>query len=870
LAYFGRPADVSGLSFYADKTEAQVVAAFSASAESQAFFGSLNTLAQINTIYQNLFNRAAEPAGLTYWAGEINSGRLSLAQASMGILAGAQNADRLAVTNKLAAATAFTAALDTSAEMIGYQGTSVITSARAFLASVNDTAASLTAATATTALNASVATVVAAGASSASSSSGFTLTTGIDTPTTTTSTVITGAVNATVAASTFNTGDTISGARSVTITYANAGAEVVAANLTDVTTFSGTMLAAAQVNAALFSNVSNIQSLGGGLGFALTVNNGLLASTYGVSGETSAGGITLASTRTVVTGTADVINFAVTGSGTSTADVALVNSVATGVETATVATSGTNFFAISGVGFTAAATDGTTLNITGSGNNTINAAAMTNVSTYDMSTATGTNTLRLNGALTTSDVVKGGTGADTLRVAQVGTAAALTVTGVETLRMATGSVTGTLNFATAPSFTALRVDGDTAESGTNTLTGIGSTATALSYRGDELTANAATAQQFNNLTITGSYTGTADSLAVTVSNGGITQTAAGGYTLRTLTAAGVETMTVAVNDIAAGATATFTGITDTTLSSLSATSAGNVVFGTITTAGGAGDTGTLSTLNLSGITGTGTSSLTLANGVVATNLTITATGGTGTTTVTTGAEAAGDNIIYTGGAGIDNFTGTGFLGTITATGGASADVMLGGSGIDTITGGEGADRITGSLGADVIILTETTSAADVVIFSAITDGSAAGTLTTGSDTITGFLGGTDKISVLGNAASVVINAIGTAQIALAAFTSTASGALDLNTLATGGAFITGATAADLTSSANVIAAIGAAANETVGESVYIAVQNTAANAYGVYHFVSTIASNTVAAAELKLLGIVSYTGTVVAGDFIFT
>ena len=31
LAYFGRPADVSGLSFYADKTEAQVVAAFSAS-----------------------------------------------------------------------------------------------------------------------------------------------------------------------------------------------------------------------------------------------------------------------------------------------------------------------------------------------------------------------------------------------------------------------------------------------------------------------------------------------------------------------------------------------------------------------------------------------------------------------------------------------------------------------------------------------------------------------------------------------------------------------------------------------------------------------------------------------------------------------
>jgi len=180
LAYFGRPADVSGLSFYASRTEAQVVAAFSASPESQAFFGSLNTLAQINAIYQNLFNRAAEPAGLVYWAAEINTGRLSLAQASMGILAGAQNDDKLAVTNKLAAATAFTAALDTSAEMIGYQGSAVITSARTYLASVGSTAASLTAATATAALSASVATVVAAGTSTASTGSTFTLTTDAD------------------------------------------------------------------------------------------------------------------------------------------------------------------------------------------------------------------------------------------------------------------------------------------------------------------------------------------------------------------------------------------------------------------------------------------------------------------------------------------------------------------------------------------------------------------------------------------------------------------------------------------------------------------------------------------------------------------
>jgi len=72
LAYFGRPADTSGLAAYASATEAQVKAAFSASAESQAFFGGLELTAKINAIYQNLFNRDAEPAGLLHWMGKID------------------------------------------------------------------------------------------------------------------------------------------------------------------------------------------------------------------------------------------------------------------------------------------------------------------------------------------------------------------------------------------------------------------------------------------------------------------------------------------------------------------------------------------------------------------------------------------------------------------------------------------------------------------------------------------------------------------------------------------------------------------------------------------------------------------------------
>jgi len=176
LAYFGRPADPSGLAYYSEKTEAQVKAAFSASPESQAFFGSLEINAQINTIYQNLFNRDAEPAGLAYWSKEIGAGRLSLADAAMGILAGAQNADKTAVANKLAASAAFTAALDTTAEILGYAGAASIAPARAYLHAVDSTAASLTAATA--GVDASIAGVVAAGAVSQGQT--FTLTAGID------------------------------------------------------------------------------------------------------------------------------------------------------------------------------------------------------------------------------------------------------------------------------------------------------------------------------------------------------------------------------------------------------------------------------------------------------------------------------------------------------------------------------------------------------------------------------------------------------------------------------------------------------------------------------------------------------------------
>jgi len=173
LAYFGRPVDPTGLTDYAASTDTQVADAFAASAESKALYGSTFNYAQINAIYLALFNREAEKAGLEYWYAKVADKTYTAAGAAIAILNGAQNADLTAIENKLAASAAFSAALDTSSEMIGYSGDAAAASARAFLSTVTTTAATAAA------VDAAVASAVAAKTAVAGQT--FTLTTGVDT-----------------------------------------------------------------------------------------------------------------------------------------------------------------------------------------------------------------------------------------------------------------------------------------------------------------------------------------------------------------------------------------------------------------------------------------------------------------------------------------------------------------------------------------------------------------------------------------------------------------------------------------------------------------------------------------------------------------
>lgn len=202
--------------------------------------------------------------------------------------------------------------------------------------------------------------------------------------------------------------------------------------------------------------------------------------------------------------------------------------------------------------------------------------------------------------------------------------------------------------------------------------------------------------------------------------------------------------------------------------------------------------------------------------------------------------------------------GNGAFLSLNVTAGGGNDTIVGGAGADMIVGGGGVDSI--NLGAD--------TAADFVRADEGHGAVAVGGTFTAVDTVTNFITANDTFQVSGAGTSVVLNALAAAQAPGTTFTAVATGAFNLNG-AVGGALITGATALDLTNEVQVRVAIGAVANETVGEEAYFVVANAAGTQVGVYHFVSTTANNAVGAGELELLGVVTHTGAITAADFVF-
>lgn len=168
VAFFNRPADVAGLNYWTsyNGSIADLFNAFAGSQEYKSLFTGQNSTQIVNTVYQNLFGRSPDVAGLNYWVGQLDAGKVTVGNIANAVNAGAQGTDKTIIDNKVAAATSFTTALDTTSEIVGYAQASnaTLSQVKTWLSAVTDQASTVTAATA--ALPA-LTTTVSSGASSA-------------------------------------------------------------------------------------------------------------------------------------------------------------------------------------------------------------------------------------------------------------------------------------------------------------------------------------------------------------------------------------------------------------------------------------------------------------------------------------------------------------------------------------------------------------------------------------------------------------------------------------------------------------------------------------------------------------------------------
>ena len=97
---FGRAPDLAGLTFWKEGIEAntatltQAADAFTSSAEFRSQYGSLNNREFANALYVNTLDRPADQAGLDYWTGQLNSG---VSRATVA-LAFSESAEHVALT----------------------------------------------------------------------------------------------------------------------------------------------------------------------------------------------------------------------------------------------------------------------------------------------------------------------------------------------------------------------------------------------------------------------------------------------------------------------------------------------------------------------------------------------------------------------------------------------------------------------------------------------------------------------------------------------------------------------------------------------------------------------------------------------------
>jgi S-layer protein len=318
-----------------------------------------------------------------------------------------------------------------------------------------------------------------------------------------------------------------------------------------------------------------------------------------------------------------------------------------------------------------------TVTVTGAAGLSADVSGLTTVTDVNAAASSGANTVTLDA---TAATYEGGSGVDTVTILANPTKAISGGAGVDVLNV---NIAGGFNASSnslITGFETLGVGG--LATGTYVATNFthlteGAVAGAITFSnvaaGTDLTITASpTAATTYTLA---DATGTADALAVKIAGTGAsvgTNIAAG-----TLTASGIEKVTLAVSDSNGDAAGTYTD--------------------TLTLVDTAAKTIT--------ITGDTNLSLTVTGNIALTS--IDASASTGGLTVTTAGTVAE---VVKGGAGVN---------TLTAVAGATGDTLVGGASADKLVANAGLDTLTGGAGADTFVVA--TAGANVNTYTTITD-----------------------------------------------------------------------------------------------------------------------------------------------------
>ena len=141
VAYYGRPADPVGLAFWTGEFMNSsnldaALAEFGTSAEYSALSADKTSEELLTSLYQQMFNRDPDMAGLEFYVGRLESGEATLASIAKQVADGAVDEDATTLANKVAVANAFTAAVEAGEDAVVYDAAG-ISAAAALLAAVD-------------------------------------------------------------------------------------------------------------------------------------------------------------------------------------------------------------------------------------------------------------------------------------------------------------------------------------------------------------------------------------------------------------------------------------------------------------------------------------------------------------------------------------------------------------------------------------------------------------------------------------------------------------------------------------------------------------------------------------------------------------